>query len=136
MDKLYSKKALLLKATYCFCLPLLHQVLTAGAFGASVTWLFWSFVLIGSLYTVPFWLSLQYLKRYRVSGVVRYILFDLGCCFAPAFASALLYECVVHMFVEASSQNGLYTLLIFFILLSVSGVFWLLYKIAGKHSRP
>lgn len=136
MDKLYSKKALLLKATYCFCLPLLHQLLTAGELGTSLTWLFWSFVLVGSLYTVPFWLSLRHLNRYCVSRIGRYIIRDLAACFAPVFVSALLYECIVHMFVQVSTQNGLYSLLIFFIFLSVSGVFWLLYKLAGKHSRP
>lgn len=136
MDKLYSKKVLFLKATYCFCIPLVHQLLTAGEFGTSLTWLFWSFVLVGSLYTVPFWISLRYLNRYRVSRIGRYIILDLATCFVPAFVSALLYECIVHMFVQASAQNGLYSLLIFFIFLSVSGVFGLLYKLVGKHSRP
>ncbi len=135
MDKYYSKKALVLKVAYCFCLPLLHQLLTAGE-STSLLWLFFSFVLIGSLYTVPMWFSLNYLRRYRVCGIGRYVLYDLVTCFAPAVLSSVIYEISVQLFVQSSSQNGLYTLLIFFILLSVSGVFWLLYLLAGRHSRP
>ena len=135
MDKLYSKKALLLKGTYCFCLPLLHQLLTAGE-SVTLLWLFVSFVLIGSMYTIPMWCSLSHLRRYRVSGVGKYILLDLASCFAPAVAASIVYEVAVELFVQTSAQNGLYTLLLFFILLSVSGVFWLQYLIAGRHSRP
>ena len=134
MDKLYSKKALILKASYCFCLPLFHQLVTSGS-GISLLWLFLSFVLIGSLYTVPMWFSLTYLRHYSVKKIGRYILFDLATCFLPAVLSSIIYEISVQFFVQASAQNGLYTLLIFFILLSVSGVFWILYILAGRHNR-
>lgn len=135
MDKLYSKKALLLKATYCFCLPLFHQLVTAQQ-STSLLWLFLSFVLIGSLYTVPMWFSLVYLRRYTVKKIGKYVLYDWGTCFLPAICSSVIYEIAVQLFVQSSAQNGLYTLLLFFILMSVTGVFGLLYLFAGRHNRP
>lgn len=139
MDKLYSKRALLIKGTYCFFLPLLHILVTSGELSQSLLWLFVSSVLLGCLYTVPFWLSLSCLRKSsgtRKTRVGRYIAWDAGCCLLPAVVSSLLYETGMFLFVEQSRLMGLYTLLLFFIFLLISGVFWFWYKIVGKHTRP
>ncbi len=139
MDKLYSKRALLIKGVYCFFLPLLHILATSGALAQSLGWLFVSSVLLGCLYTVPFWLSLSRLRKScdtRGTRVGGYIAKDAGCCLLPAVLSALLYEIGMFLFAEQTSLTGLYTLLLFFIFLLISGVFWLWYKIVGKHNRP
>ncbi|MBQ3002445.1 MAG: hypothetical protein IJD82_01810 [Clostridia bacterium] len=133
MDKYYSKKALILKAVYCFCLPLFHQLVTAH--NVSLLWGFGSFVLIGCMYTVPMWISLIYMHRYPTYRIGRYVLFDLLFCFTPAVLGSIVYE-IASQFAYASALNGFYTLLLFFIFLSVSGVFWLLYMLVGRHNRP
>lgn len=136
MDKLYGTRALLIKACYCFCLPLLQLLLTAGSLGESLGWLFATTVLLGCLYTVPFWCSVVTLFRHGGSKLVRLIAWDALCCLAPAVGCSLLYEMGMHLFVRASALDGLYTLLLLIILLFISGIFWLLYRIAGKHTRP
>ncbi len=135
MEKLYSKKYLIAKASFCFVLPLAHQLFTSGSLVLSLEWLFLSVVLMGCLYTIPFWMTVSFLYRHHVSGIGRYILLDLGTCFAPAVISSILYE-AYSLMAHPSVLTGMYTLLISIILLLISGIFWLLYKIVGKHNRP
>ena len=132
MEKLYSKQALLLKGVFCFLLPLAHQLFAPD----QLLWIFVSFVAVGCLYTIPFRLTLSKLSREGEKEVGKYVLLDLASCYAPAVTAALLYEAYVEMFVESAFQNGLYTLLLAIILLLISGIFWLLYKLAGRHNRP
>lgn len=132
MEKLYSKQALLLKGTFCFLLPLAQQLFAAE----DLVWLFVSFVILGCLYTIPFRLTLFGLSKSGEKSVGKYVLLDLASCYAPAVTAALLYEAYVEMFVQSAFQNGLYTLLLAIILLLISGIFWLLYRFAGRHSRP
>ncbi len=139
MDNLYSKRALLFKAAYCFCLPLLQILITSGKLGESLVWIFSSFILVGCLYTIPFWFSLRSLRRFGISEIFRLrnlIAFDAGCCFAPPVCCALLYEIGIHLIVGPLKQDGLYTLMLLLILLPISGIFWFFYWIAGKHTRP
>lgn len=137
MKKLYCTRALLIKAVGCFCLPLLQNLLTSGSLGESLAWLFFSTVLLGCLYCIPFWCSLVALLHARSNvKLSRYIGLDALCCLLPAVLSSLLYECCVHMFVRASAQDGLYTVLLSVVLLLISGIFWFLYRFAGKHNRP
>lgn len=139
LEKLYGRRALLLKGAYCFFLPLLHVLVTSGPLTESLLWLFLSTVILGCLYTVPFWFTAAALhkakKRLRLR---RYIALDAGTCLLPAFSSALVYETVLHLTENGSALDGLYTLLLFFILLPISGLFWLLYAATTRkpHTRP
>ena len=132
MEKLYSKKALLVKGFCCFFLPLAQQLFVSDY----LIWIFISFVAVGCLYTIPFRLTLSKLYKAGEKEIGKYILLDLASCYAPAVTAALLYEAYVEVFVQSAFQNGLYTLLLAIILLLISGIFWILYKFAGRHSRP
>lgn len=132
MEKLYSKQALLAKGAFCFFLPLAQQLFSTD----ELLWVFLSFVVLGCLYTIPFRLTLKKIYQEREKTVGKYILWDLASCYAPAVTAALLYEAYVEMFVQSAFQNGLYTLLLATILLLISGIFWLLYRLAGRHNRP
>ena len=132
MEKLYSKRSLLIKSTFCFLLPLAQQLF----FSRTLLALFASFVALGCLYTIPFRLTLSKLIKGDGSFAWKYVVLDICSCFVPAVASALLYEAYVEMFVLPSALNGLYTLLLAVILLLISGIFVLLYKFAGRHNRP
>ena len=139
LEKLYGHRALLLKGTYCFFLPLLHVLLTSGSLSESLLWLFLSTVLLGCLYTVPFWCTASAIhKAKKHLRLLRYIGLDAGTCLLPACASALVYETVIHLTENGSMLDGLYTLLLFFILLPISGLFWLLYLSTNRknHTRP
>lgn len=138
LERLYGLRALLIKGAYCFFLPLLQVLFTSGVSDAPL-WLFLSAVLLGSLYTVPFWCTLYALKRIgKRPRLLRLIALDAGCCLLPAVVSALAYETVVHLSANSSPLDGLYTLLVFFILLLISGLFWLLYLLTvhKNHTRP
>ena len=132
MEKLYSKRSLLIKGSFCFLLPLAQQLF----FSETLLALFISFVVLGGLYTIPFRLTLNSLMKEQGSFARKYVALDICSCFAPAVVSALMYEAYVEMFVLTSTLNGLYTLLLAIILLLISGIFWLLYKFAGRHNRP
>lgn len=139
LEQLYGRRALLLKGAYCFLLPLLHVLITSGPFSESLPWLLVSTVLLGCLYTVPFWCTTAAIRKAKGRlRLVRFIGVDAGTCLLPAFSAALLYETVLHLTGNGSSLDGLYTLLLFFILLPISCLFWLLYATANRknHTRP
>lgn len=139
LKRLYGRRALLLKGAYCFFLPLLHVLLTSGSLSDSLPWLFASTVLLGCLYTIPFWCTVSAIRKAgKRLRLLRFIALDAGICLLPAFASALVYETVLHLTENGSPLDGLYTLLLFFILLPISGLFWLLYVAANRknHTRP
>lgn len=139
LERLYGRRALLLKGVCCFCLPLLHMLATAGSLSESLPWLFTSTVLLGCLYTVPFWCTALAIRKGKTRlRLLRLIGLDAGTCLLPAIASALVYETVLHLTENGSPLDGLYTLLLFFVLLPISGLFWLLYAAANHktHTRP
>ena len=138
-ERLYGRRALLVKGVYCFFLPLLHMLSTSGALSESLPWLLISTVLLGCLYTVPFWCTVYAIRKAEKRlHLLRCIGLDAGTCLLPAVASALVYEVVLHLSGNGSPLDGLYTLLLFFIFLPISGLFWLLYAAANrkKHTRP
>ena len=133
LEKLYGRRALLLKGTYCFFLPLLHMLATSGSLSASLPWLLVSTVLLGCLYTVPFWCTAYAIRKAETKPrLLRCIGPDAGACLLPAVASALVYEVILHLSGNGSPLDGLYTLLLFFILLPISGLFWLLYAAVNR----
>ncbi|MCH5183723.1 MAG: hypothetical protein J1E00_06070 [Oscillospiraceae bacterium] len=139
LEKLYGRRALLLKGAYCLFLPLLHVLATSGSLAESLSWLFLSTVLLGCLYTLPFWFTASAIRKAKKHlHLLRFIALDAGTCLLPAFVSALVYETVLHLTENGSSLDGLYTLLLFFILLPISGLFWLLYAAVNRtsHTRP
>ena len=139
MERLYGRRALLLKGVYCFFLPLLHVLVTSGPLSDFLPWLLVSTVLLGCLYTVPFWCTASAIRKAEKSPrLLRCIGLDAGTCLLPAFIAALLYETVLSLTGNGSPLNGLYTLLLFFILLPISCLFWLLYAAVKRktYTRP
>lgn len=135
MERFYSNRALFAKASFCFVLPFIYEVVKSGIPSDSLIGLFYSNVLIGCLYTIPFWISVLQLHRFGADKLLRYILFDLAFCYAPAVISAIVLETISGL-INPSFLTGVFTLLLSIILLLISGVFWILYKCIGKHNRP
>ena len=73
MDKLYSKTALLAKAVGCFVLtPLFFAMISAIDSGVILLYFIILAVPIGCVYTIPFWLTLSFIRKYRVDEIKKY----------------------------------------------------------------
>ncbi len=133
MDRIYSKKALALKAVYCFLLPpvylLLSSLITAEE---PVLYVFLTFFPVGCAYTVPFWVTLSHIKKFPVKSIKAPVLYDLAFCLAPASLGAVLSE-VVSVAVNGSDMaDGFAAVALATIFALISGTFFLLYRIESK----
>ena len=82
MDRLYSKKANALKAVFCALLGLLFlAVNTLVEINVSFINVVVPVIIVACVYTVPFWFTLAYIKKYRVAGLGKAILYDFLFCF-------------------------------------------------------
>ena len=130
MDKLYSKQILILKAVCCFLLAPLSALLSfLISVEDSFVYILLSVVPIGCLYTVPFWLTLTYMKKYRVSEIGKYIIYDSIVSLIPAIFGALTFEIIFTVVNGKTAANGFVTLIFGLIFLIVSLIFWLMYWI-------
>jgi len=133
MDKLYSKKALFIKSIGCLLLGPIYYVLALITGNDDIFLdIVVSILPVGCLYTIPFWFTLSYIKKYRSTGVKRAILFDFLCCFIPAFGGMLICEYVSILINGKGVADGFITLVFGTIFISISLLFWLFYRIAHK----
>ncbi len=133
MDKLYSKNALIIKAVACILLSPLYM-LTSSLLDIQNAFIYVmvSIVPIGCLYTIPFWMSVAYLKKYRVSSIKKYILLDFLSCFITSFLGVLCSEIVLTVITADTSVAGLLTIIFAIIFLIISAIFWLIYLILAR----
>ncbi len=133
MDKLYSKSALILKASCCLLLAPICIILSSLiAINDSFLSIIISFVPIGCLYTIPFWISFKYIKSYKVISVGKYIIFDLIYCYLPAVLGILTSEIFYTVFAEKTIAAGIITLMLAIVFLIESLIFWFLYFVFSK----
>ncbi len=129
MNKLYSKNALIIKAASCFMLSPLYLLIESLSIFYMLAHLV---ILVGCLYTIPFWLSASYLKKFRVKSIKKYILFDFLACYVPAFLGTLCTEVVYTIVTADTSFAGIYTVIFSIIFLFISLLFWFLYVILSR----
>lgn len=112
-------------------------VLSRQTDGDPFLWLYGSAMLVGCLYTFPFWCTLVCLRASKTRVKIRrFIALDALSCFLPPFVSVLTYETVQAVrTVGASPLNGLYTLLLGAVLLLISCLFWALYFFASRFGK-
>ncbi|MBQ3229488.1 MAG: hypothetical protein IJB49_00570 [Clostridia bacterium] len=133
MDKLYSKTALAAKAIYCTLLAPLYLIISSLlTIEDGFLHIIATVIPIGCLFTVPFWISAVYLRKYRVSGIFRYVLFDVAFCLAPAVLSSLMVEIIYSLAIEITEVSGIVTLIFGIVYLCISFVFWFIYLILNK----
>ena len=133
MDKLYSKTALIYKAAFCVMLAPLYALFSMTIrIDDAFLYVIVSVLPIGCLYTLPFWPSLISIKKYRVSKIGKYILFDFLVCFLPALLGILFSEIITTLINGATLADGFATVIFFVIFSIVSLVFWLLYLVFSK----
>ena len=130
MDKLYSKQILILKAVCCFLLAPLSALLSfLISVDDSFVYILLSIVPIGCLYTIPFWATLSFVKKYRVARIGQYIVFDAVVCLIPAVFGALTFEIIFTVINGKTVSSGFVTLVFSFIFIIASAIFWLMYWI-------
>lgn len=128
MDKLYSKQSLIIKAVCCFLLAPLYALLSSLIIVEnSFIYILASVVPICSLFTVPFWLSLMFIKKYRVAKIVVFIAYDFAVCVLPAMFGVLFYEIIFSIINGKSVADGFVTLIFTAIFIIIAILFWFLY---------
>lgn len=130
MNKLYSKSFLIVKAVFCVGLSPLYMIISSLlTVEDNFLYIIISAVPIGCLYTIPFWLSISYMRKFRVSGIAKYILYDAVYCLAPATLGVLFSEIVYSIVEKSFIASGIVTLIFSAIFILVSLIFWLFYRI-------
>ncbi len=130
MDRLYSKNALIIKAATCVMLsPLCILVSSLIDIQNPFVYIMVTLVPIGCLYTIPFWMSVSYLSKYRIKSIKKYILLDILSCFVSATLGVLCTEIVYTVIYADTSVAGMLTLIFAVIFLIISAIFWLMYLI-------
>ena len=133
MDKLYSKKALIIKAVCCVLLgPLFVLINAVTEIEHMLLNLAVPVLVISCLYTVPFWLTLTHIKKYRVDGIKAAIKLDALCCLLPAFAGVIITETVSVLIFGKGAADGFITLVFAAVFILITAVFWLLYRLAKR----
>ena len=136
MDKLYSKRILIIKAVFCFLLSPLYSIFS---YLINVNNVFLYVVLslmpIACIFTIPFWLSFSYIKKHRVFKIGKYALYDLFSVTVPSFLGVLLSEVIYILNNGKNSFDGIVTLMLSVIFIIISLVFWLLYYIFSYKSE-
>ena len=130
MDKLYSKQAKIIKSVFSISLAPLYILISALlTIEDAFLYVVFSIIPIGSLYTLPFWLSLVQIKKYRVSKISKYIICDSLYNFLPAIAGILISEIIVTVVNGSTVADGVATAIFGIIFVLISLIFWLLYYI-------
>lgn len=130
MDKLYSKQILILKAVCCLLLaPLYALISRLLTIEDGFVYILASIVPVICIYCIPFWISLTYINKYRVSTVWKYISWDAVICLAPSIFGTLFYEIIFTVVNGRSISDGFVTLIFSTIYIIISFVFWILYFI-------
>ncbi len=136
MDKYYSKAALTVKAVFCVCLSLLYMLLSALLnIEDGFLYLIASIFPVVCLYTVPYWVSLTYIKKYPVIKIGKYALLDALSCFVPAALSIVFIDIAYTVAYGVSNSSGMMSLIFIVIYLLITLVFSCLYFVFSYKSK-
>lgn len=87
-------------------------------------------LIIACLYTIPFWLTLAHIKKYRTNGIKKPIKLDAIFCTAPAVAGMIITETATVLFSGRGAADGFITAVFAGVFLIISAAFWAFYKAA------
>ena len=136
MDKIYSKQILIIKAVFCFLLSPLYSIFSYLINVDNVyIYVILSLMPIACIYTIPFWISLSYIKKYRVCKVRRYAYMDFVSVTLPSFAGVLTSEIVYIVSNGKSVLDGIVTLMLSMIFILIAFAFWIMYYIFSYKNK-
>ena len=134
MDKLYSKRVIIYKAVLCALLAPLYALLSYSIPSDNFfLYLAVTTVPIGCIYTLPFWTTLNWIRKYRVEKIGKYMLLDFLLCLIPATFSFLLFEIITAILNGTTAADGFVTVIFFIVFIIISLVFWLLYFVFSRN---
>ena len=134
MDKLYSKASLFVKAAVCFMLtPLFFAITYALNSELLLFYFILSAIPVGCLYTIPFWISVSFVRKYKVGNIKRYIFLDIISCYLPAVFGSLVTEVIDSVIRQSTEMAGLITVMFSIILLLITLIFWLMYLLYSRN---
>jgi hypothetical protein len=87
---------------------------------------------IACMFTLPFWLTLVYVRKYPTGSIVKCVVLDATCNILPAFLAILLSEVIMAIAVEKTTAHGMITLIFLVLFLLIALLFWLLYFVFSK----
>lgn len=136
MDKLYSKQILIIKAVFCFLLSPLYSIFSyfiniENAFLFVVL----SLMPIACIYTIPFWISLNYIKKHRVCKIRKYAIMDFVSVTIPSFMGVLTSEVIYILSNGKSALDGIVTAMLSLIFVFIAVVFWFMYYIFSYKNK-
>lgn len=133
MDKLYSKIALFIKAAFCLLVaPLCLILADYSAVGDGFSFVVLTVLTVGCFYTIPFWTSVFYLKKFRVKGIRKFVLWDALVCLIPAVIGILSYDFAYTLINGTTVASGIVSLIFIVVFLLITLVFWLFYFVLSK----
>ncbi len=136
MDKYYSKAALIIKAVFCVCLSLLYMLLSALLnIEDGFLYLICSIFPVVCLYTIPFWISLAYIKKFPVLKVGKYVILDSLCCFLPAILSIVFIDIAYTVAYGVSNSSGMMSVIFIFIYFVITLIYSIFYFVFSYKSK-
>ncbi len=133
MDKYYSKSFITAKAVGCLLLsPLFLLISSVLSIENVFVTIVLSVVPVGCLFTLPFWLTLNFIRKFRTSKIGKYILLDAVSCLIPAIFGVLFTEIVYTVINHSTFASGILTVILTAIFILISLIFWLLYFVFSR----
>ena len=133
IEKVYSKSAIIIKVIFSLMLAPMYVLFSSFMnIEDGFLHIILSVVPIACLYTLPYWVSLVYIKKYPSPSIGKYILFDSVSCLIPAFFGILITEIIITVINGKTLADGITTLIFTVIFAVISLIFWLLYFIFSK----
>lgn len=139
MDKLYSKHSLIIKAVLCFLLSPLYSIFSYLIdIENGFLYIVFSILPVACLYTIPFWMSLSFIKKHRVEKIGQYVIKDFVSVLTPSFLGVLTSEIIQILINGKTASDGIVTVMLALIFVLVSATFWFFYYIFSykKKNRP
>ncbi len=133
IEKIYSKSAIIIKVIFSLMLAPMYVLFSSLMnIEDGFMYIILSVVPIACLYTLPYWVSLVYIKKYQSKAIGTYVFFDSVSCLLPAFSGILITEIIITVVNGKTLADGITTLIFTSIFVIISLIFWLLYFIFGK----
>ncbi len=133
MNKLYSKTSLIIKAAFCLLIAPLCLVLTDfSKIDDGFSFVVLTVLTTGCFYTIPFWATVIYLKRFRVKRIKHFILWDMVVCLLPAIIGILIYDYSYTLINGTNLATGIISLIYISVFILIAVIFWILYFILFK----
>jgi hypothetical protein len=133
MDKLYSKTSLIIKAAFCLLIaPLCLVLADFSSVEDGFSFVVLTVLTVGCFFTLPFWTSAYYLKKYRTKSIKPFILWDAVVCLLPAVIGILSYDFAYTLINGTSLASGVVSLIFISVFVLITLVFWLFYFVLSK----